>query len=55
MQGFTHTDYPFLQELGIGEDNHGCYMNGGFTGSGKQQVSVSPFNNKPIAKVRLAS
>jgi acyl-CoA reductase-like NAD-dependent aldehyde dehydrogenase len=55
MQGFTYSNYTFLKDLGIGEDNLGCYKDGTFSGNGGHQISVNPATNKPIAKIRLAS
>jgi aldehyde dehydrogenase family 7 protein A1 len=51
----TFNDYPFLKELGLSETNNGCYRNGEWVGSGSEYVSVNPHNNKPIAKIMLAS
>lgn len=47
----TFNEYPFLKELGLGEDNLGCY-NGAWFANGKDIVSVNPTNNKPIARIR---
>jgi len=47
----TFHDYPFLKELGLEEDNLGCY-NGKWFANGKDIISVNPSNNKPIARVR---
>jgi len=55
MQSLTYNQYPFLKELGINEDNKGCYRNGEWVGSGKVITSYNPANGKPIARVQLAS
>jgi hypothetical protein len=52
---FTHSQYPFLKELGIGEVNGGVYRNGEWTGNGADYIAVNPHNNKPIAKIRLGN
>jgi len=54
-QELTFNNYPFLKELGLTEDNAGCYRNGEWVGSGATVTAVNPANNKPIARVRLAS
>ncbi|RMX67857.1 hypothetical protein DD238_000313 [Peronospora effusa] len=45
------TQYPFLEELGLMEENHGVY-NGQWFGSGDVFTSVSPVNGQSIASVR---
>jgi aldehyde dehydrogenase family 7 protein A1 len=50
----TFKDYPFLKELGLEEDNYGCY-NGQWRGSGSALVSYNPSNGKPIARVKQAT
>lgn len=54
-QELTFNQYPFLRELGLSEDNSGCYRNGEWVGSGQVVTAISPADNKPIARVRLAS
>lgn len=54
-QELTFNKYPFLRELGLSEDNNGCYRNGEWVGSGQVFTSISPADNKPIARIRLAS
>ncbi len=44
-----------MKELGLSENNFGAYRNGEWVGDGEEWISVNPHNNKPIAKVRLAS
>lgn len=55
MNNLTYHQYPFLKELGIEEENLGCYRNGEWVGSGPVVTAVNPTNNKPIARVRLAN
>jgi len=55
MDSLTYKQYPFLKELGIKEDNKGCYRNGEWVGNGKVITSFNPANGKPIARVQLAS
>jgi aldehyde dehydrogenase family 7 protein A1 len=54
-QPLTFNKYPFLRELGLSEDNNGCYRNGEWVGNGEYVTAVSPADNKPIARIRLAS
>lgn len=35
--------------------NNSCYRNGEWVANGEEYTCVNPHNNKPIAKVRLAS
>ena len=51
----TYSAYPFLKELGLEEVNDGSYADGQWIGGTEEHTSVSPHNNKPIAKVRLIS
>jgi hypothetical protein len=53
-ESLTFSQYPFLKELGLEEDNMGCY-NGKWFGSGKDIIALNPSNNKPIARVRGVS
>ncbi|XP_022094228.1 alpha-aminoadipic semialdehyde dehydrogenase-like [Acanthaster planci] len=46
--------YPFLQELGIEEENAGAFT-GKWGGKGELITSYSPINGEPIATVRQAS
>jgi len=55
MDNLTFNEYPFLKELGLSTDNKGCYSNGKWSGSGQTITSVNPANNKPIARVTMAS
>lgn len=53
-EALTFAQYPFLKDLGLEEDNLGCY-NGKWFGSGKDIVCYNPTTNKPIARVRGVS
>ena len=53
--GLTFHEYPFLKELGLAEENFGCYRNGEWVGDGPWFTSHNPYNNKPIAKIKMAS
>jgi delta 1-pyrroline-5-carboxylate dehydrogenase len=48
------TQYPFLKELGLSDQNQGVY-NGQWFGSGDVYTSVSPVNGQPIASVRAGT
>jgi len=50
----TYSQYPFLKELGIEEENLGCY-NGNWFGNGTFITSLNPATNKPIARVRAGN
>eukprot|EP00753_Platysulcus_tardus_P007696 PLAT15397.1.p2 GENE.PLAT15397.1~~PLAT15397.1.p2 ORF type:complete len:526 (+),score=252.21 PLAT15397.1:35-1579(+) len=50
----TFSDYPFLAELGLEEENSGFY-NGEWGGSGEVYTTVNPSNGKPIARIRHAT
>lgn len=50
----TFSEYPFLAELGLKEDNHGVF-DGEWKGSGPSVTSYSPATNKPIARVSTAT
>lgn len=54
IDSLTFSNYPFLKELGLEEDNSGCY-NGKWIAHGTTHVSVNPSNNKPIARVTLGN
>jgi aldehyde dehydrogenase family 7 protein A1 len=49
----TFSEYPFLKELGLAENNLGVYRGGEWLGNGEEVVSINPANNKPIAKIRM--
>ena len=50
----TYSKYPFLKELGLEEENPGCY-NGTWCGSGSVYTSLNPTTGEPIARVRFAT
>jgi aldehyde dehydrogenase family 7 protein A1 len=50
----SYSEYPFLKELGLEEENLGVY-NGKWSGSGEFLTCVSPTTAKPIARVRQAT
>lgn len=50
----TYSEYPFLKELGLEEENQGVY-NGKWGGSGEFLTAISPATGKPIARVRQAT
>lgn len=54
-ESLTFNQYPFLRELGLSEDNNGCYRDGQWVANGGYVTAVSPADNKPIARVRLGS
>jgi aldehyde dehydrogenase family 7 protein A1 len=47
--------YPFLKELGLSEQNLGCYRNGEWVGRGTTVTSVNPHNNEKVATIKTAS
>ena len=52
----TFANYPFLKELGLTEENLGCYSNGEWkSNGGGEHISISPHTNKGVAKTKLAS
>ncbi|KAM7480626.1 hypothetical protein LguiA_028839 [Lonicera macranthoides] len=53
--GFGKKEYGFLEEIGLGPRNPGCYVNGSWKGSGPLVSSVNPANNQTIAEVSEAS
>ena len=55
QQPLTFNQYPFLKELGLAEDNLGCYRDGKWVGNGPTHVAICPHNNLPLARVKLAS
>mmetsp|Transcript_13279 Transcript_13279/g.13077 ORF Transcript_13279/g.13077 Transcript_13279/m.13077 type:complete len:236 (-) Transcript_13279:867-1574(-) len=54
-QSLTFSKYPFLQELGLKEENHGVYRKGEWVGNGPTFTSVNPHNNQPIARIKMAA
>eukprot|EP01027_Heterolobosea_sp_BB2_P025709 GEZU01039464.1.p1 GENE.GEZU01039464.1~~GEZU01039464.1.p1 ORF type:complete len:513 (-),score=204.74 GEZU01039464.1:69-1607(-) len=51
----TFSQYPFLKELGLSEDNLGCYTGSRWCGSGESITSYNPSTGKPIARVSQAT
>jgi len=52
----TKSAYPFLEELGFSDENHGCYDGQSWKASGDLIDSISPITGKPIGpKVRLGT
>eukprot|EP00742_Colponemidia_sp_Colp-10_P001905 GILJ01002036.1.p1 GENE.GILJ01002036.1~~GILJ01002036.1.p1 ORF type:complete len:527 (+),score=89.41 GILJ01002036.1:45-1583(+) len=47
----TYSKYPFLAELGLVEENDGCF-HGSWCGSGSSITSINPTTNEPIARIR---
>ena len=47
--------YPFLKELGLTEENFGCYRRGQWVGRGNLAISLNPHNNEKVAKIKCAS
>jgi aldehyde dehydrogenase family 7 protein A1 len=67
-QEFTYSQYPFLKDLGLEEDNHGCYDGKKWSGNGETILALNPTSGKvyiinkikfylfkKIAKIRMAS
>lgn len=54
-QKLTFHKYPFLKELGLGEDNLGVYHSGKWTAHGESATMVNPTTNEPIARVQLGT
>lgn len=51
-QEYTYKDFPFLKDLGIEEENHGCYDGKKWSGSGDVTVSMNPTNGRVINKTK---
>ncbi|CAH0476359.1 unnamed protein product [Peronospora belbahrii] len=49
-----HAQFPFLDELGLKEENHGVF-NGQWFGNGDVYTSVSPVSGQPIASIRTGN
>lgn len=47
--------YPFLRELGLSEQNLGCYRRGEWVGRGVTATTVNPHNNEKVAQTTCAS
>lgn len=54
LRQMSTAKYPFLQELGLSDENLGVY-NGEWFGNGEVYTSVNPADNSPIAKVRAGT
>jgi len=52
---YDYVNYPFLKEIGIDQENLGCYNGHEWNGSGKFMDSVNPSTGKKIAKIKLAN
>jgi aldehyde dehydrogenase family 7 protein A1 len=50
----TFHKYPFLAELGLTEDNLGCY-NGTWFGHGEVVTSINPASGEPIARIHCGT
>jgi len=53
--GLNFGKYPFLKDLGLSENNKGCYRNGEWTGNGQTVTTVNPHNNEKVATITCAS
>eukprot|EP01113_Clastostelium_recurvatum_P037398 TRINITY_DN545_c0_g1_i2.p1 TRINITY_DN545_c0_g1~~TRINITY_DN545_c0_g1_i2.p1 ORF type:complete len:524 (+),score=123.32 TRINITY_DN545_c0_g1_i2:44-1573(+) len=51
MADLTFKQYPFLKELGLEEENPGCF-NGKWGGKGELLTAYNPTTGKPIARIR---
>jgi len=54
-QDLTYDKFGFLKELGIEQENLGCYNGKEWVGSGKYMYSVNPSTGKNIAEIKLAN
>eukprot|EP01094_Clydonella_sp_ATCC50884_P013877 TRINITY_DN2419_c0_g1_i1.p2 TRINITY_DN2419_c0_g1~~TRINITY_DN2419_c0_g1_i1.p2 ORF type:complete len:557 (+),score=182.76 TRINITY_DN2419_c0_g1_i1:139-1671(+) len=55
MSDLTFSKYPFLAELGLEEDNTGCFDGSSWTANGEVVTSYNPATGEPIARVKTAS
>ncbi len=55
VDSLTFSKYPFLKELGLQEVNYGVYRAGEWVGNGPEYTALSPHDNAPIAKIRMAT
>ena len=55
MESLTFEQYPFLKELGLSEENLGCYRNGEWVGGETTHLCNNPHDNKKIAAVKFAT
>jgi aldehyde dehydrogenase family 7 protein A1 len=51
----TFEKYPFLKDIGLSEDNLGCYNGKKWTGSGETKYSLNPTTGKCIARVKYST
>jgi hypothetical protein len=51
-QEFTHSQFPFLKDLGIEEDNHGCYDGKKWSGTGETIIALNPTTGKVKYKIK---
>ena len=51
-EALTYSKYPFLKELGLGEDNVGCFDGKKWEANGPMHTAVNPSTNEPIARVQ---
>jgi len=55
VEQLSYSKYPFLAELGLTEENFGCYRRGEWVGAGAPVTSINPHNNEPVARTKTAS
>jgi len=55
VEQLNFNKYPFLAELGLSEENPGCYRQGEWVGRGDIMTTVNPHNNEKVANVKCAS
>ncbi|PON65997.1 Succinylglutamate-semialdehyde dehydrogenase [Parasponia andersonii] len=53
--GFERKEYEFLNEIGLGSENLGGYVNGKWKASGPSTTTVNPSNNQKIAQIKEVS
>jgi hypothetical protein len=51
MAELTFSQFSFLKDLGIEEENMGCY-NGKWFGNGPVYTTLNPSTGKPLARIR---
>eukprot|EP00602_Paraphysomonas_sp_CaronLab_P004814 CAMPEP_0185023740 /NCGR_PEP_ID=MMETSP1103-20130426/6374_1 /TAXON_ID=36769 /ORGANISM="Paraphysomonas bandaiensis, Strain Caron Lab Isolate" /LENGTH=542 /DNA_ID=CAMNT_0027556479 /DNA_START=41 /DNA_END=1669 /DNA_ORIENTATION=+ len=51
----TFHKYPFLEKLGLKEENLGCWNGKEWVGNGQTHTSINPATGEPIAKVRFGN
>jgi aldehyde dehydrogenase family 7 protein A1 len=52
---YTFSKYPFLANLGLQEQNSGCYDGSKWFGSGPKVVSYNPSTGEPLAQISTSS